>query len=100
MTNCMILSKGRTMYFGPTGSLSGYLTSAGYPEPPETNPADFAMDMVNTGFPKHADLEALASNFTDGPEKTRLDREVRAVQSTQEPLVSDREVHRGVGWMK
>ena len=46
----MLLSQGRQAYLGPVNDMVPYLSSTGYPLPPETNPAEFALDLLNADF--------------------------------------------------
>lgn len=46
-----LLSKGRQIYFGPTGHVCvEYFAALGHEVPPYTNPAEFLLDLVNTDF--------------------------------------------------
>ncbi|PGH14543.1 hypothetical protein AJ80_05863 [Polytolypa hystricis UAMH7299] len=51
----LILSAGKTCYFGPTSQMSGYLGDIGHPMPIQTNPAEFVLDLVNTDFSRDKD---------------------------------------------
>jgi len=45
------LAQGKTMYFGPSNELAGYLAEQlGHPVPTHANPTDHALDLVNTDF--------------------------------------------------
>ncbi|GAA5973014.1 hypothetical protein JCM11641_000365 [Rhodosporidiobolus odoratus] len=46
----LLLANGQAMYDGPTKELGGYLSSIGNPVPQFHNPADHAIDLVNTEF--------------------------------------------------
>lgn len=47
----MILSRGRMAYCGKAGETAlNYFDTIGYPMPPNTNPAEFMVDMVNSDF--------------------------------------------------
>ena len=43
--NCMVLSMGRVAYFGKAGSMGEYFASIGNPPPPDTNIAEFVLDL-------------------------------------------------------
>ncbi|KAI6778005.1 uncharacterized protein J7T54_007402 [Emericellopsis cladophorae] len=43
-----LLSGGRTCYFGPTAQATSYFANAGHQIPPETNSAEFFLDLINT----------------------------------------------------
>lgn len=44
----MVLSKGRTVYYGPAQDALSYFTTLGYVCPSNFNPADFIIDTVAT----------------------------------------------------
>ena len=46
----MLMSAGRTLYFGPANQVIPYMSQQGYECPMYTNPADFLLDLVNTDF--------------------------------------------------
>ena len=46
----LLLSQGRTAYSGRVGDVQAYFERCGYPIPTYTNPAEFALDFVNTDF--------------------------------------------------
>jgi hypothetical protein len=45
------LAKGQTCYFGPAHAVN-YFATIGYQMPPETNPAEFYLDLINTDLNK------------------------------------------------
>ena len=46
----LLLSQGRTCYFGPLPDVISYFESAGFPVPPQTNPAEHLLDITNSDF--------------------------------------------------
>ena len=48
----MLLSEGKTCYFGPSASVQAYFGRIGYPLPNHINPAEFLLELVNTDFPR------------------------------------------------
>lgn len=46
----LLLSSGRTCYFGPVSEVDGYFRSIGHPIPGSTNPAEFLLDVVSSDF--------------------------------------------------
>lgn len=46
----MLLSEGRTMYFGPANDSIAYFTQLGFPCPPNYNPADYFMDVLSVDY--------------------------------------------------
>eukprot|EP00026_Physarum_polycephalum_P000722 Phypoly_transcript_00723.p1 GENE.Phypoly_transcript_00723~~Phypoly_transcript_00723.p1 ORF type:complete len:1358 (+),score=194.06 Phypoly_transcript_00723:83-4156(+) len=64
----MLLSKGRTVYYGNTRDITGYLQSLGYHCPAKCNPADFILDVasVDNRNPKaEAEGKARIKKLTD-----------------------------------
>lgn len=45
----MLLSKGRIAYCGVREGVESHLIALKHPLPPQTNPAEFLLDLVNTG---------------------------------------------------
>lgn len=45
----MIMSRGRTAFTGEVSEATPYFEDIGYPIPDETNPAEYFMDLVNSG---------------------------------------------------
>lgn len=55
----LVLSAGKTAYFGPANSSIEHFAASGYICPPRTNPAEFILDLVtgmDIGDQKAADL--------------------------------------------
>ena len=48
--NCMVLAMGRVAYSGAAVAMAEYFASVGQPPPPDTNIAEFVLDLVNTDF--------------------------------------------------
>eukprot|EP00752_Nemacystus_decipiens_P009766 g8722.t1 len=46
----MLLSEGRVMFQGPAGRVGRYFRSRGHAMPPNTNPGDFAVDVVSVDY--------------------------------------------------
>ena len=46
----MLLSEGRVMFQGPAGRVGRYFRSKGYAMPANTNPGDFAVDVVSVDY--------------------------------------------------
>lgn len=46
----LLLSSGRTCYFGKTENTESYFDSIGYSIPLQTNPAEFLLDLVSSDF--------------------------------------------------
>lgn len=46
----LLLSGGKTCYYGPVRDVPSYFGGIGYPVPPQTNPAEFILDIVSSDF--------------------------------------------------
>lgn len=46
----MLLSGGKTCYFGPVNNIDSYFGQIGHPVPAHTNPAEFLLDIVSSDF--------------------------------------------------
>ncbi|BCS26628.1 putative ABC transporter [Aspergillus puulaauensis] len=46
----LLLSDGKTCYYGPVKDVPPYFGGIGYPVPPQTNPAEFILDIVSSDF--------------------------------------------------
>ncbi|KAF4762380.1 hypothetical protein HAV15_007770 [Penicillium sp. str.  len=51
----LLLSAGRTCYFGPISAVDSYFSGIGYPIPAQTNPAEFILDTVSSDFASSKD---------------------------------------------
>ena len=47
LDDLLLLSKGRTTYFGPLADTAAYFTRHGLPSPADSNPADYYLDLMN-----------------------------------------------------
>jgi ABC-type multidrug transport system ATPase subunit len=52
----MLLSGGKTCYFGPMADVPGYFRSISHPIPAYINPAEFLLELVNVDFARDKDL--------------------------------------------
>ncbi|OQD82960.1 hypothetical protein PENANT_c019G07340 [Penicillium antarcticum] len=52
----LLLSSGRTCYFGPVPVVEGYFNEIGHPIPTNTNPAEFLLDIVSADFNSSKEL--------------------------------------------
>ncbi|KAL1504553.1 hypothetical protein AB1Y20_010953 [Prymnesium parvum] len=69
----LLLSLGRTIYFGQAKNAPQYFGKMGHNVPEYSNPTDFFIGLVNTDFPLYsADVEALAKNYAESEEKKRM----------------------------
>lgn len=46
----LLLSEGKSLYYGPPGDSPRYFQSLGFAPPPMVSPAEFMLDLTNTDF--------------------------------------------------
>ena len=63
----MLLSSGRTAFLGRAAGLVPHLAAIGYPLPASTNPADFALKLVNCDFSDVATAEGVLDAWKPPP---------------------------------
>jgi ABC-type multidrug transport system ATPase subunit len=61
----MVLSKGREAYTGNVKESVPYFESIGYPLPPQTNPAEHFLDMVNADFSDDAEVDLILDTWQE-----------------------------------
>ena len=49
----LLMSHGKTQYFGPVSAVTPHYESLGYRMPVQVNPAEFLLELVNTDFATH-----------------------------------------------
>jgi ABC-type multidrug transport system ATPase subunit len=59
----MLLSGGKTCYFGPRADVQAYFGNISHPIPAYTNPAEFLLEMVNVDFAKDKPLSRSRLEF-------------------------------------
>jgi ABC-type multidrug transport system ATPase subunit len=53
--NILLLSEGKTVYYGPPGDSISYFESQGCPPSPMMSPAEFMLELTNTDFSHGSD---------------------------------------------
>lgn len=70
--NVLLLSEGKTAYYGPPSSSNDYFATHGYPPIPMMSPAEFMLELTNVDFSRNGDehqrLDTLVSNWNASPE--------------------------------
>lgn len=97
------MSGGRTCYFGTVAEATRYFGRIGYPIPPETNSAEFFLDLINTDLDKNGEVvlrtDDICNSWNTSEERNRLSQ---AIQKTQESSatssMSHYKVARPSGW--
>ncbi|KAI9376090.1 P-loop containing nucleoside triphosphate hydrolase protein [Aspergillus egyptiacus] len=73
----LLLSAGKTCYYGLVRDVPSYFGGIGYPVPPQTNPAEYILDIVSSDFTADKgstedNVERLHSAWAESPESRRL----------------------------
>ncbi|KAK8147666.1 hypothetical protein G3M48_001229 [Beauveria asiatica] len=92
-----LLSGGKTCYYGPVPDASSYFNTIGYSIPPETNAAEFYLDLINTDLDKDGEICARTDKICEAWATSRqhvdLDTSVskaRQLQQVSSPLKSEK----------
>src|ERR1700745_1906088 len=64
--NVLLLSQGKTIYFGPPSASNHYFTSRGYPPNPMMSPADSMLELTNVDFVRDDDQDSRLNSLVDG----------------------------------
>src|SRR5271170_8422796 len=88
--NVLLLSEGKSMYFGsPTNSIR-YFRSLGFPPPPLISPAEFMLDLTNIDFDRGNTLgyrlETLVNGWEASLDRKLLDDQLVAAARNDEEL--------------
>jgi ABC-2 type transporter len=92
----LLLSRGSTVYSGAVADVPPYFSRNGYEMPQYTNPAEYALDLVNTDFAgdqgqAETKLQHLLSQWESSTDKKSLQTDIDATKSSLDagPLVQD-----------
>ncbi|PNP43209.1 hypothetical protein THARTR1_11148 [Trichoderma harzianum] len=96
-----LLSGGRTCYFGPVSEATAYFAKIGYAIPPETNSADFFLDLINTDLDKTGEIrrrtDHVCQAWKTSPACNNLDAVIK--KSTEgTSLYSDLKIEPSESW--
>ncbi|KAK2865079.1 hypothetical protein FQN49_003927 [Arthroderma sp. PD_2] len=85
----LILSAGKTCYFGPGGDMKAYLDKMGHPMPLQINPAEFVLDLVSTDFASDTEeaevqLAKLHQEWEDSEEASNVNLEISRLTTLSE----------------
>ncbi|KAI9846743.1 MAG: hypothetical protein M1838_001150 [Thelocarpon superellum] len=89
----LLLSSGSTCYYGPTGAAKSYYDAMGHRMPPQINPAEFLLDLVNVDFAvdKAEALQQLLgihSTWRESTENSSLAAEIHRTTERQDAVVA------------
>ncbi|KAF5864536.1 hypothetical protein ETB97_007368 [Aspergillus alliaceus] len=80
--NLLLLSGGKTCYFGPVSEVPSYFENIGYPVPRHTNPAEYILDLISSDFTVHGDqVEKIQGAWIQSPEYGALSKKLRSTGS-------------------
>ncbi|OAL74377.1 hypothetical protein A7D00_2410 [Trichophyton violaceum] len=85
----LILSAGKTCYFGPGKDMKAYLDKTGHPMPVQINPAEFVLDLVSTDFATdteeaEAQLAKIHQEWEDSEESSNVNLEISRLTTLSE----------------
>ncbi|KAJ5720727.1 uncharacterized protein N7483_008661 [Penicillium malachiteum] len=77
----LLLSAGRTCYFGPVSNVDGHFGDIGHPIPTNTNPAEYLLDIVSSDFSTSKvdaedRVEKIQNSWNESAEAGNLGREL------------------------
>jgi ABC-type multidrug transport system ATPase subunit len=74
--NVLLLSEGKTVYYGPPSLSNNYFAGHGYPPIPMMSPAEFMLELTNVDFSRncsrHGRLNKLVNRWNSSPESELL----------------------------
>ncbi|EZF33721.1 hypothetical protein H101_02726 [Trichophyton interdigitale H6] len=85
----LILSAGKTCYFGPGKDMKAYLDKKGHPMSVQINPAEFVLDLVSTDFATdteeaEAQLAKIHQEWEDSEESSNVNLEISRLTTLSE----------------
>ncbi|KAE8153763.1 P-loop containing nucleoside triphosphate hydrolase protein [Aspergillus avenaceus] len=83
--NLLLLSGGKTCYYGPVSSISDYFDRIGYTIPSHTNSAEYLLDLVSSDFTVHEDVATkIQASWTQSPEQASLTQELKNIPQARD----------------
>jgi len=77
-SNVMILTTGKTIYFGPQTEIIHHFSLAGYDCPQYSNPAEYFIELSNNDFEGHADIPKLLTSYLQSNVASKLMSDISA----------------------
>ncbi|KAG3103751.1 hypothetical protein PI124_g12713 [Phytophthora idaei] len=71
-SNVVILTAGQTVYFGPRTKILSHFSSLGYNCPQYQDPVEYFIDLANTDFEGHGDIDQLINGYTSNAVAVRI----------------------------
>ncbi|CAG7981755.1 unnamed protein product [Penicillium olsonii] len=90
----LLLSSGRTCYFGKTENVETYFDSIGHPVPLQTNPAEFLLDLVSSDFsrtkePAGERVQAIQHAWKESTQSIAFERQIAERVNSVEKVTKD-----------
>lgn len=87
----LLLSGGKSHYFGTVEDVEPQFESIGYPVPLHTNPAEFLLELMNIDFASHQEaasngLQEIQQAWVESPKAIELSAYIDAAMTKKEPL--------------
>jgi hypothetical protein len=87
----LLLSGGKSHYFGSVKDVGPHFKYLGYPVPLHTNPAEFLLEMMNIDFVRHQEaannrLQEIQQEWVKSPKAIELSAHVDAIMTQRKPL--------------
>ncbi|KAH7305503.1 ATP-binding cassette sub-family G member 5 [Stachybotrys elegans] len=80
-----LMSLGKTCYFGRLDEAVSYFSRIGYPIPPETNPAEYLLDLINVDLDKDGEIrrrtDHISTVWSDGAESRSISQDIQSSAS-------------------
>jgi ABC-type multidrug transport system ATPase subunit len=96
--NVLLLSEGKTVYYGPPDHSTRYFTSLGYPPVAMMSPAEWMLELTNTDFLTEDDQDNRLSHLLEGwgrsPERNLLGDSL-IVSESSEPFSLGKQSYHG-----
>ncbi|KAH7303759.1 ATP-binding cassette sub-family G member 5 [Stachybotrys elegans] len=77
-----LMSLGKMCYFGPLDQAAAYFSRIGYSIPPETNPAEYLLDLINVDLDKDGEVrrrtEHISTVWSEGREFASLTQNIQS----------------------
>lgn len=85
----LLLSRGKTCYFGPVAGIQLYFDRIGFPVPLHENPAEFLLDVTNVDFSHDQEvsqsrLQTIQSIWTTSTEAQQVNSAIKEAGSSAE----------------
>ncbi|KAF7595365.1 hypothetical protein BBP40_006358 [Aspergillus hancockii] len=93
--NLLLLSGGKTCYFGPVLNVPSYFEDIGCPVPTHANPAEYILDAISSDFTVHEDqAEKIQSAWIQSTECTALNEQLRSIDDKNDRKIDFDELGR------